>query len=1131
MSKGYIISAVTFALVILTDFGSYREVSKDITSEKLNNYVNTELSYFKEMLSSDAYLDLFRKDSLDINDLNRIKALEERLEQNHIYPRVYDKGSLLYWKNGSEVKSFCKVDRVKDSLRISICMEVYDDHGELKNQIYNKSGIHHHVYKPEIYKATHSILDGISPIYVGERYRTVRLNNIILGFYLVGLLFLLTNFIRKEHHKFFAVATLARSLLYLVPWKDRFLGSPLIENIFQVHNGYSIIELLLDTFLISGLLILLSKYQFKQKEKISLPQLSSSYLFCGLLFLSHLRLTQLILGNNKLGISIDNLGNITVNDMMLFSVMLGSLSAIFIYITSFVLAVKKSYDKKILYTGFAATAIVSAILCHLLQLDIHPILYGFAMMSFFALLDLFIDIKNKTITWIIWWSIFFGVYCSAVLFNYDIKKDIKSRQDFLKEIFHLPDTDKIAQIKESGIINAISDEVEKLLTLPEEANYDKLDFNIFLSKELNLPDLIVDVFDRTGINIFNNKKPTSHNLLELEEDIGFDEIKNIVWFYDTISTYHRVHSGIPLTTLNGNHAFPYAYYDQGRALIDDIRLSKPELELVRNSKSNVIYQNSNAYIKHEPSYGKILITKKSFTGLVKPIALFSFLFCSIVILIFLLGFVNYFVGFLPNDWPFKLKNIDYLNSKIQISLILVILFSFFIIAIITSSFLKSFINEKNEVFVKEKLESIAKDLRDKTVVADAKEQTVAIAKNYESQIEYIHNAALDIFLLKDTDKEGDYFHTAYFSKQKNPKPFSDYTNPSSTKNFFPLQYSGEVVGYAAVQYNPGNSIRISVFDFLGSIFNVYVFLFLIASVLAIFIARSITKPLSILNQKISQVKLGKRNELIEWDKDDEIGTLINNYNNMVNQLEESAEILAKTERDSAWREMAKQVAHEIKNPLTPMRMYIQHLEKAIKREPHNAKAISQKISVTLMEQIDNLTQIANSFSDFAALPQTSNTKTELNSVIQAVHSLFRKREDMDISLTEPIDTIYVFADKNQLIRILNNLVKNAIESIPSDCRGNINLKLSKKGEKALIAVSDNGSGISDDMKSKIFQPKFTTKDSGSGLGLAISTNMLESMNGRLYFDSKKGQGSTFYIELDIIRNSSYEDTNKRITLD
>lgn len=252
---------------------------------------------------------------------------------------------------------------------------------------------------------------------------------------------------------------------------------------------------------------------------------------------------------------------------------------------------------------------------------------------------------------------------------------------------------------------------------------------------------------------------------------------------------------------------------------------------------------------------------------------------------------------------------------------------------------------------------------------------------------------------------------------------------------------------------------------------------------------------------------------------------------MVEQLEESAQLLAKTERDSAWREMAKQVAHEIKNPLTPMKMYIQHLEKAIKQQPENAVEISKKISATLLEQIENLTEIASSFGNVAELPQSSNVKIELNKVVQLVHNLFRKREDMDIQLSEPIDPIYVYADKNQLIRILNNLVKNAIEAIPAEREGKIQLKLYSQDGKALIKVSDNGTGIKENMLEKVFQPKFTTKDSGSGLGLAIASNMMESMNGRLYCNSNYGQGSDFYIELDLIRQTTLKDNTRRILLD
>ena len=282
---------------------------------------------------------------------------------------------------------------------------------------------------------------------------------------------------------------------------------------------------------------------------------------------------------------------------------------------------------------------------------------------------------------------------------------------------------------------------------------------------------------------------------------------------------------------------------------------------------------------------------------------------------------------------------------------------------------------------------------------------------------------------------------------------------------------------------------------------------------------------------MSKVGLGKRNDKINWKGDDEIGSLISNYNTMVSKLEESAEMLAKKERDSAWREMAKQVAHEIKNPLTPMKLSIQYLEKAIKRNPAEAEFITKKMSATMLEQIENLTGIADAFGNFAKMPQTSNGKVELNMVVEAVHNLFRKREDMDINLAVPIDTVYVFADKNQLIRILNNLVKNATESIPDSRKGEIFVTLITKSNKAIIEVKDNGIGITEEQQKKIFQPKFTTKDSGSGLGLAIAANMMDSMNGRIYFESTPDVSTSFFMELDLIRTTKFNDSKERITLD
>ncbi len=320
--------------------------------------------------------------------------------------------------------------------------------------------------------------------------------------------------------------------------------------------------------------------------------------------------------------------------------------------------------------------------------------------------------------------------------------------------------------------------------------------------------------------------------------------------------------------------------------------------------------------------------------------------------------------------------------------------------------------------------------------------------------------------------------------------------------------------------------------FIHALMNAHVFLFLIGFVLVITISSYITRPMSNLGSKLQQIKLSHKNEPIEWGRNDEIGALINEYNSMIRKLESNAKVLAQTERDTAWREMARQVAHEIKNPLTPMKLSLQHMQRAVHmQEREGSSDIVDRMCNTLMEQIDNLSQISDEFSNFASLPSANNSKVLLNEVVETVHDLFRKRDDMDINMVEPIDDVIVYADKNNMIRILNNLIKNAIQAIPPGRRGKIGIKLYKDDAKGTIEVTDNGIGIPDHMKNKIFKPNFTTKSSGTGLGLAIAANMVESFGGNIYFESKGTNGSTFFIEIPLKRIDIKEKEKNLVLLE
>jgi len=213
--------------------------------------------------------------------------------------------------------------------------------------------------------------------------------------------------------------------------------------------------------------------------------------------------------------------------------------------------------------------------------------------------------------------------------------------------------------------------------------------------------------------------------------------------------------------------------------------------------------------------------------------------------------------------------------------------------------------------------------------------------------------------------------------------------------------------------------------------------------------------------------------------------------------------------------MAKQVAHEIKNPLTPMRLSIQHLQRALQTNAPNLKDLTQKVAATLLEQIDNLSHIASEFSTFAIMPKAVNEHLVLNDILENVTRLFKENEQAEIDLQTPREQIEVFADKNQLLRVFNNLIKNALQAIPSDKEGKVEISLERYDHRAVVKVRDNGMGIPDDQREKVFVPNFTTKSSGMGIGLAMSKNIVESAGGYIWFETALNRGTTFFVEFPV----------------
>ena len=320
------------------------------------------------------------------------------------------------------------------------------------------------------------------------------------------------------------------------------------------------------------------------------------------------------------------------------------------------------------------------------------------------------------------------------------------------------------------------------------------------------------------------------------------------------------------------------------------------------------------------------------------------------------------------------------------------------------------------------------------------------------------------------------------------------------------------IGILELQFTQDNSeIEAELKEFIYRLSLVYLLMFLLAISFAYFLSSYITHSIKTISDKMQHTRLNERNEKIILNKaSSEIEILVDAYNNMIDQLEESAVRLAKSEREQAWREMAKQVAHEIKNPLTPMRLSVQSFERKFNPDDENIKEKLKEYSQTLIQQIDVMSSIASAFSDFAKMPTQKKEKIEIISIVKLALDIFNEKS---VKYLTKEKELYAFLDKTQLIRIVTNLVKNALQATENEENPLINVEIISKGSKIKIVVSDNGKGISEEVKDLIFEPKFTTKTSGMGLGLPMIKNIIEAYDGAISFTSNKGTGTVFTVIL------------------
>jgi len=327
---------------------------------------------------------------------------------------------------------------------------------------------------------------------------------------------------------------------------------------------------------------------------------------------------------------------------------------------------------------------------------------------------------------------------------------------------------------------------------------------------------------------------------------------------------------------------------------------------------------------------------------------------------------------------------------------------------------------------------------------------------------------------------------------------------------------GNTIAYVSMPiYTSEKEIRYQITYLIIAMTNLYAFIFVLSTLLAFVVTNGLTSSFNLIIKQFQRVNLQK-NETLEWPYDDDIGLMVAEYNKMVKKLEESAHQLAQTEREDAWKEMAKQVAHEIKNPLTPMRLNLQFLQNAIKNKQDNTLEITRKVTDSLIEQIDNLNYIASEFSNFAKLPDPQIAVFSLNTILESSVSIYKNESTITISLSLPPRPIIIKSDKSHLLRVFSNLLQNAVQSIPEGKDGLIQVNLYIQNQLAVVQVKDNGSGIPSSIREDVFIPHFTTKNAGSGIGLAMTKRIVEYWHGSIWFESIENEGTDFYVALPFL---------------
>ena len=876
-----------------------------------------------------------------------------------------------------------------------------------------------------------------------------------------------------------------------------------------------------------------------------------------------------LVNDSKINVNVNNLISLNAYSYLGY-ISIGLLLTSLYYVGQVLIIQQKKYNIKIV-SGFFALALVLCATFLLLNVSLQYVLIPLAWFALQEVLEYNTFTSNYT-TKSIFYLTLASVFTTIIIRN-EISLSNEQKLKFLAENLAI-ERDPVAEFlsidlkekipKDSLLINSLlsnnTEENTFLNRLKQKyfnGYWEKFDISFYAYDSLCNPISKSPgaVFDKYSFfeDLFkkNNNKNFCYLPAEKSAKSGFllkyELYKNVnnkpkfiaYVFIEAGSKYLSDEIGFPLLLLDNTVDNQKEFSNLSFAIYRDSLLSKHHGKFIYNSllsfydkanrnKSNVFFdfrEYKHFGLKTNSSTYIVSIKNENWFN---ALTFFSYLF-SIYSLLFLLliALVN------PNRF-LSLKKYT-LRNRIQSLPIVMVLVALILFGAGTVYFIVKQYEQKNAENLTERLQSVLREIEYKL----GDENSISFSS--EDYLTYILSKFSNVFLadINLYDPDGNLIalsrpkiiEEGLISAKMNPEAYlqmvinkqAQFINKEQIGNlnylsaYIPfVNRNNKLMGYLNIPYFAKQTeLENEISTLLVTLINIYVFLIVISLLVTLFIANRITGPLQMLQQKLANISLGKKNETIEWNNKDEIGNLIIEYNRMILELSESAERLAKSERESAWREMAKQVAHEIKNPLTPLRLNAQLIQRAYQEQSPQFDEKFKKFTTMLIEQVDTLAQIANEFSNFAVMPKPKLTKVNLSDVIQNAVTLFRTTTASEINFNLLTDNDIIDADKEQLLRVFNNLIKNALQAINDEKNGAIEINLKKEKNGLLVQVIDNGIGMNDEQKKMIFVPNFTTKTGGMGLGLAMVKSILENINSTISFTSIENEGTVFELRFPL----------------